>query len=335
MKPTSFNDGYCVLLCAHNGSAYLAEQLNSIARQEPSPARIVFFDDASTDETHAVAHCFVGVLPIIFVQLEKRRDGAAGAFEAILLYAAESPESFATYFLCDQDDIWESCKAARLIECLAQAPIGRPVLVHSELKCFGDAVAGREYLHQSLGHTRGDSTPEQPLQNLLFENVVVGASTAFNHTLLQCAMPMPLSAFMHDWWLAIACVAHGGEIRYLPEALTRYRIHSKSTVGRAGSFLHALPHRLKALRRSTADPWLHVVKEQLNGLPFGTETLPARFFEPLVSKSLALFRQPSRGLRFKAWLSLRKRRVWSVGSKDAYYKTRLFTDYVIWCTPCH
>lgn len=329
MTPTTFRDGYCVLLCAHNGAAYLAEQLDSIARQDLPPARVVFFDDASADDTLAVARRFLDVLPMTFVQLEKRRGGAAGAFDAILMHAAQSPEVFAAYLLCDQDDIWEPFKAARLIERLAQAPTGSPALAHSELKCFGEAAAGREYLHQSLGHVRSGSTPAQPLRSLLFENVIVGASAAFNHALLERAMPMPLSAFMHDWWLAIVCVAHGGAIHYLPEALTRYRIHGRSTVGRAGNFLHALPRRLKALRGGAVDPWLRTVGEQLQGLPFGADALPETFFEPLLTESRALFRQSSLRLRYQAWRSLRQHRIWSVASKDAYYKTRLFTDYVV------
>jgi hypothetical protein len=329
MNHKTFRDGYCVLLCAHNGAAHLAEQLDSIARQDLPPARVVFFDDASSDDTLGVARRFADVLPITFVQLEKRRGGAAGAFDAILRNAAQSPEVFVAYLLCDQDDIWEPFKAARLVGALTRTPSGRPALAHSELKCFGEAAAGREYLHQSLGHLRCDSTPAQPLQSLLFENVLVGASAAFNRALLERAVPMPLLAFMHDWWLAIVCVSHGGDIHYLPEALTRYRIHGKSTIGRAGSFLHALPRRLKALRESAVDPWLRTVGEQLQALPFGQGALPQTYFEPLLTESRAVFRQPSLRRRYQAWRRLRQHRIWSVATKDAYYKTRLFTDYVV------
>jgi glycosyltransferase involved in cell wall biosynthesis len=329
MTPSTVIDGYCVLLCAHNGAAYLAEQLDSIVRQDAAPARVMFFDDHSSDGTLAVAQGFADRLPIEFVQLDKRRSGAAGAFDAILIHAAQAPTAYDTYLLCDQDDIWEPFKAARLLERLAQVPAGTPALVHSELKCFGSAAAGREFLHQSLGHRQFESTPTLPLQSLLFENVVVGASVAFNRALLDCAMPMPLSAFMHDWWLAIACVAHGGEIHYLPESLTRYRIHGNSTMGRTGNFLHALPRRFKALRQGAADPWLRTVGEQLQALPFGGAALPATFFEPMLTESQTLFRQSSLRLRYQAWRRLRQRSIWSAASKDAYYKTRLLTDYVV------
>lgn len=329
MNRESFHDGYCVLLCAYNGAAYLAEQLDSIARQSLPPARVLFFDDSSSDDTLTVARAFAGLLPITFVQVEKRRSGAAGAFEAILTYAAHSQELFEFYLLCDQDDIWGAHKAARLVAVLAKAPEGHPALVHSELACFGEAAAGRDYLHQSLGHIRADSSPVRPLQSLLFENVVVGASAGFNCALLERATPMPLSAFMHDWWLAIVCVAHGGQIHYLAEALTRYRIHGKSTVGRSGNFVHALPHRLKALRGGVADPWLRTVGKQLQGLPFGQDILPEVFFESLLTESRALFQSSSFLIRYRAWRSLIKYRLWSVMSKDVYYKIRLFTDYVV------
>lgn len=329
MNYKTFSDGYCVLLCAHNGAAYLPEQLDSIARQEVLPMCVLFFDDGSSDDTLAVAQRYSNVLPTEFLRLDKRRGGAAGAFDAILNHAAQGETAYAHYLLCDQDDIWEPFKAARLIERLARVPAGTPALAHSELKCFGSAAAGRAFLHQSLGHSQFESTPTQPLQNLLFENVVVGASAAFNRALLDCAMPMPLTAYMHDWWLAIACVAHGGEIDYLPESLTNYRIHGNSTLGRAGNFLHALPHRLKALRQGAVDPWLRTVGEQLQALPFGDAVLPATFFEPMLTESQTLFRPCNFRLRYQAWRRLRQRRIWSAASKDAYYKTRLFTDYVV------
>lgn len=322
-------DGYCVLLCAHNGADYLAEQLESIACQQVPPARVLFFDDQSTDGTLAVAQRFADMLPLEFAQPDKRRGGAAGAFDALLTYAAQAPVRHEAYLLCDQDDIWEPSKAVRLIERLKQIPAGTPALVHSELKCFGNAAAGREFLHQSLGHSVFESTPARPLKNLLFENVVVGASAAFNLLLLECAMPMPPSAFMHDWWLAIACVAHGGEIRYLPESLTRYRIHGNSTVGRSGNFLHALPRRLKALRQGLEDPWLRTVGDQLRTLPFGGASLPTSFFEPMLSDGQALFEHTDPRRRFGAWRRLRQHRIWAMTSKDVYYKTRLFTDYVV------
>lgn len=329
MTSPTLIDGYCVLLCAHNGAAYLAEQLESILGQDIAPARILFFDDGSRDDTLAVAQGFADRLPLEFVQLDKRRGGAAGAFDALLRHAAASPTAYAHYFLCDQDDIWEPFKSARLLERLARVPAGTPGLAHSELSCFGNAAAGRAFLHESLGHVAFESSPTRPLRTLLFENVVVGASTAFNRALLERAMPMPLSAFMHDWWLAIACVAHGGEIHYVSEPLVRYRIHDNSTVGRSGNFLHALPRRLKALRRGLSDPWLRSVSDQLLGLPFGGSALPAPFFEPMLSESQTLFRDTSAHRRYRAWRALRQHRIWAVASKDAYYKTRLFTDHVV------
>lgn len=329
MPPITLIDGYCVLLCAYNGAAYLAEQLDSILRQTVAPARIMFFDDGSRDDTLAIAKGFADCLPLEFVQLDKRRGGAAGAFDTLLRHAAGSPAAYTHYFLCDQDDIWEPFKAARLLERLARVPTGTPGLAHSELSCFGSAAAGRALLHKSLGHVAFESSPARPLRTLLFENVVVGASTAFNRALLERAVPMPLSAFMHDWWLAIACVAHGGEIHYVSEPLVRYRIHHNSTVGRSGNFLHALPRRLKALRRGLSDPWLRSVRDQLLGLPFGGAALPAPFFEPMLSESQTLFRDTSAPRRYRAWRSLRQHRIWAVASKDAYYKTRLFTDHVV------
>ena len=328
MRTEVMINGYCVLLCAHNGGNFLADQLESISRQNVLPASILFFDDGSVDDTVAVAQRFSKILPLEFIKLRKRREGAAGAFDAILNYAAVSSKSYAAYFLCDQDDIWEQNKATRLLSALYQVPAGVPSLVHSELRCFGPASAGRKYLHESLGHYNLESTPDQPLQTLLFENVVVGASVAFNHALLTLAIPMPVGAFMHDWWLAIACVAHGGTLKYIPEPLTQYRIHVGSTVGRSGNFLYALPRRILSLRKSLDDPWLRSVKNQFIALPFGTNSLPLKYFHPVYPQAHILFNGIGFLYRFQSWRNLCKERLWSVFAKDIYYKIRLATDYV-------
>jgi glycosyltransferase involved in cell wall biosynthesis len=322
------NTDYCVLLCSRDGASYIAEQLESIAAQSVPPALVLLFDDGSSDGTLPMALRHRAGLPLRSVELRKSAPGAAGAFSALLRFARDEAPRIPYYFLCDQDDRWRTGKAERLLQLLAGASEA-PALVHSELLCFGDPAFDGRRLHDKLGHWRLESSVDAPLTSVSFENVVVGASCAFNRALLEAAVPVPQAAFMHDWWLALVCVATGGTIRYTREVLTEYRVHARSTVGRSGTVASALRSRIRSLASDWRDPWLRTVLAQLDGLPLAASCLPCDRLGAPYAAGRVLASSPRVGARLRAWISLLRRRVWSVRAKDLYYKARLFTDVVL------
>ena len=84
-------------LCTHNGAAYLGEQLESILDQVPEPDEIVLGDDASTDDTVAIAerivaaHRAAGGTTELVVRRHDPALGVVGNFADALAHAPRRP----------------------------------------------------------------------------------------------------------------------------------------------------------------------------------------------------------------------------------------------------
>src|SRR4051812_21689758 len=118
-----------VALCTHNGAAFIAEQLESIAGQRPAPAEIVLSDDASADDTVAIARAVMAEHPgIDFRVLENRPAlGVTGNFERAV--AACTGDLVA---LSDQDDLWHDGRLALVSAIFASRP--ELLLLHSDAR---------------------------------------------------------------------------------------------------------------------------------------------------------------------------------------------------------
>jgi hypothetical protein len=66
--------------------------------------------------------------------------------------------------------------------------------------------------------------------NLVISNLVTGCTALINESLAEKALPIPESAIMHDWWLALVAAAFG-KLVYLDIPLVRYRQHGSNTIG--------------------------------------------------------------------------------------------------------
>jgi len=95
-----------VLLATCNGSAYLEDQIVSLAAQTGVAVRVLLSDDGSVDDSVACAQraaslCNLDVLPVVN---SEKLGGAAKNFYHLLRIADLADTDFVA--LCDQDDIW-------------------------------------------------------------------------------------------------------------------------------------------------------------------------------------------------------------------------------------
>ncbi|WP_309616947.1 glycosyltransferase family 2 protein [Salinibacterium sp.] len=215
-----------VALGTHNGAAYLGQQLTSILNQTMLPAEIVLSDDASIDDTIALAERVVGgAVPLIVIR-NRVALGVTGNFEQAAL--ACSGELIA---LCDQDDIWVPERLALMAAEFASRP--DLTLMHSDARLVDSASA-------SLGHTLFEAlevTNDEKnlvhsgrgIEALLRRNLATGATMMFRRSPLEAAIPFP-RAWVHDEWLAIIA-ALTGEIDMLETELIDYRQHGANQIG--------------------------------------------------------------------------------------------------------
>jgi hypothetical protein len=225
---------YEVVLATCNGEQFLDRQIASILAQTVLPKRLLVADDASIDGTVGLLQAWQrrSSVPLeLLPPATPQRLGSCRSFERLLL------ASQATYVMpADQDDLWDSDKAERLLTAMAELEqsFGRdiPLLVHGDLRLI-DACdrpqAPSFYRHQGLH-------PQQAsLFSIALQNVVTGCACLVNRACLQAALPFPPEAVLHDWWLALVA-ARLGRITYQSQPCISYRQHGGNAVGAAGEF---------------------------------------------------------------------------------------------------
>lgn len=227
-----------ILLPAFNGSRYIREQIASIQEQSMADWRLWVSDDASADETPAMVSAKAHEDERISLRSNARRLGLRAHINQLFQEALRADADY--IFLADQDDVWRPNKLEVQLEAMRaeESTTGAftPILVHSEL-CVIDwsSAVQAESFWRRLRIAPGNS---RSIEALPAHNIASGNAILVNRALLRLAVPVPDSAVMHDWWLALIAAATG-RILYLDQPLMSYRQHSTNVVG-PKSFVDAL-----------------------------------------------------------------------------------------------
>jgi glycosyltransferase involved in cell wall biosynthesis len=208
-----------IALCTYNGARFLREQLQSIAAQETRPFELVISDDASSDDTFAVAWEFARSAPFpIELHRNATRLGTVANFDQAISRCKGD-----VIFLCDQDDVWRPEKIARML----------PRFDDPHVACaFTDAR-----LIDEKGTPRGSTLWQQigfdprrfDFAAVADRNVATGATMALHASMRPLVQPIPRDQ-PHDWWIALLAAATGGAIP-LEEPLIDYRVHGEQQSG--------------------------------------------------------------------------------------------------------
>ena len=218
-----------VVLATYQGEQFIREQVASIAAQTRLPSRVLVADDGSRDRTCALIEDFASQAPFPVVWVGRERVGGAGANFARLLAASTADSTAELVVLCDQDDVWLPERLEQLVAAYVAA--GTPevprLLVHDLhlIDAQGVLLGPSFWRHQAFDPRQGSA-----FATLLVMNSFPGCAMVCNRALLQCALPIPPEAIMHDWWLAL--VAAGcGSIIVLDCPLGAYRLHATNVIG--------------------------------------------------------------------------------------------------------
>ena len=242
----------CVLLAAYNGEKHLQKQLDSLRNQTDPDFTVLMQDDGSSDRTVALLEAVCREDPRFRLAGESGRHlGPAGNFLSLIRQSDAS-----RVMLCDQDDLWEPEKVARLKQAMDQAEktygADCPLLVHSDCLLMGE---NGEPLPETFFRHQGWDPSAVTLPRLLVQNNVTGCTLMMNRPLasLIAEHGKAKDLFMHDWFIALTAASFGHVI-FLNEPLTRYRQHGENAVGASKKGLlsrgfTALRQRSKAKRR--------------------------------------------------------------------------------------
>lgn len=250
-----------VLLSTYNGARFLAEQLESLARQSGVEVLLHARDDGSSDATPAILREWAGRWPRLADLTIGENLRPAASFLTLLRTAPGDAEYFA---FCDQDDVWHPDKLARGVAAIAGE--GGPALYCSNVALVDEALA-------PLGPAprNGDTR----FVHLLFENIAFGCTVVMNRAArdLIAAHDPGAAAVMHDWWCALV-VAAFGRIHYDPRPGVSYRQHGGNTVGQQGPLVQFAREARRFLRGARGFYRIHAQAQALLRL-YGTE-LPAQ-----------------------------------------------------------
>jgi glycosyltransferase involved in cell wall biosynthesis len=218
---------FSIALCTCNGERFLAAQLESFRAQKRLPDELVICDDASRDQTVAVARAFAAGAPFpVRIEVNPANLGTAANFtQAIGLTRGD------LILPADQDDVWCPEKLERIERAMTENP-GAGVIC-------SDATAVDENLCP-LGYSLWDAIRFTPSERRLLaagagvrvlvrRNVVTGATMAFASRFRDLILPVP-DGWVPDAWIALL-VATVAPVVPIPEPLVLYRQHPDQQIG--------------------------------------------------------------------------------------------------------
>lgn len=238
-----------VVLATYNGAPFIVDQIESIRRQAFTAWTLLVRDDRSTDATGRLVRELAAADERIHVlEDDGLRLGAAQNFGRLLQRAYDLGAEYV--FSADQDDVWLPDKLhkqlARMLEAERRGGERTPQLVYSDLTVVDEQL---QLVHPSfLRFSRLYHETEAPWKTLLGRSFVLGCASLVNRPLLEFALPLPATAVMHDWWLAL-CAAVVGGVAPVAEPLVLYRRHGGNASGPAGFWEGLNPWRYSWKRR--------------------------------------------------------------------------------------
>ena len=211
-----------------NGSAFVAEQLDSFARQTRLPDELVVCDDCSSDDTVDRLEAFAAYAPFE-VRIERNPENlttTANFGKAVGLCRGE------VIFLADQDDVWRPAKIERMAGLLAEDAEAGAVFCNARVVNQALEPLGHD-LWQALMFRRAERTKVRAgraIEVFARHVVAAGMTLAFRSAYRDLYMPFPSLHDCHDAWISflIACVA---PVRMVPETLVDYRVHGENQFG--------------------------------------------------------------------------------------------------------
>ncbi|MEO7559096.1 MAG: glycosyltransferase family 2 protein [Nitrosospira sp.] len=216
-----------IALASYNGERYIAEQLNSIARQTRLPDELVIFDDASVDTTPTIVRDFARHAPFpIRFQINSERLGSTRNFETAIRACQGD-----IIFLCDQDDVWYEQKIAVIEERFINDPEVGAVftdadVVDQDLRLFGPRLWKAV---RFIAKEQNQVATRDAFSVLLKHFVVTGATMAFRSDYRNLVLPIS-DIWVHDAWIAmlIGATSHLAALR---TPLIAYRQHDANQIG--------------------------------------------------------------------------------------------------------
>ena len=245
-------------MATYNGSSYLQEQLDSLARQTRLPYELVIVDDRSTDHTDDILKGFVVKAPFP-VRIYKNKEHL-GYTKTFLLAANYCKGDWVAF--CDQDDVWQAGKI-HSIATRTEKDTGLLVFIHDAIPCdetmrpIGLPLVSRVYGIIRGHRARSLGSPYQ---------IYAGCCLAFKRSLL-CIFPAENlhacadnNLIKHDVWISILAYVLG-DVYFSPKPLVLYRRHGRTVTG---DYVQGFRDKLLRIKTTSYDQYLKNADDYAN-----------------------------------------------------------------------
>lgn len=201
------NVSVSVAMATYNGEKYIEEQLVSVLKNLDPQDEVIISDDGSTDKTLEIIK---GLNDPRIKIIEGPGLGSKENFENAILHCGGR-----YIFLCDQDDIWADNKVDTVVKTFLETQA--PVVVHDcEIVDDAGTVLEKSYFEYR-------KSGPGAFKNFM-KNTYIGCCMAFNAALIDAALPIPESVYMHDQWIGIIGDRLGENV-FIKDSLIKYRRH--------------------------------------------------------------------------------------------------------------
>ena len=220
----------------YNYADYLPDRIGSILEQTRKPDEIIILDDASTDDSVAVARRLLDGCDIPHRVIANNEN--KGIYRQWL--SGISLSSSEWIWIAEADD---KCEPEFLETLLRETHSGVNVVYSQSRRIDGD---GRETAPDNLGHTNDLSTSRwrtpyreagirEVVDVLAYRNTIPNVSAALlrRDAIRGIEPELSQSRFCGDW-LLYAHLMSSGDVAYVAEALNHFRRHQKSATRREG-----------------------------------------------------------------------------------------------------
>jgi glycosyltransferase involved in cell wall biosynthesis len=223
------NDTVCILMATFNGEKYVRKQLESIINQTFENWKLFIRDDGSSDKTVKIIEEFCKKFheKFFLISNKNKHFGLKESYNQLLSLVQSS-----YYMFSDQDDWWLpdkieiTYKRMKILE--KEFGSGVPILIHTDLAVADEKL---EIISKSFSKFQNlKAWKIKSFNRLLVQNVVSGCTVMINRKLRDLALPIPLEALMHDWWLGLVASAFG-IVDYINCPTILYRQHGVNVVG--------------------------------------------------------------------------------------------------------
>ena len=199
-----------VAMATYNGEKYLKEQIDSILSNLSSNDELVISDDFSNDNTRNILNEY------------SKRDGRIklldGPKQGVKQNFANAIKNCTGkyIFLSDQDDIWESDKVKKVLNCFKKQEC--TLVVH-------DAIVIDENLTVIMPSFFNYRKSGKGSIKNIWKNTYIGCCMAFDSQIKEKVLPIPNNIEMHDQWIGIMNEIYCKSF-FLNDKLIKYRRHS-------------------------------------------------------------------------------------------------------------